>query len=129
MAQAQSFVTNQNLAAPMPELPADTQATKETMALYKNLKKLAAAGKTLFGHQDDLAYGVGWKYESGRSDIKSVTGEYPAIYGWELGNLEHDLSYNLDSVPFDAMKGFIKEAYGRGSVITISWHMDNPVNN
>ena len=108
--------------------PADKQATKETIALYRNLKRMAAAGKTLFGHQDDLAYGVGWKYEPGRSDVKEASGDYPAIYGWELGNLEHDLAYNLDSVPFDKMKGFIKEAYNRGSVITISWHMDNPVN-
>ena len=31
----------------------------------------------MFGHQDDLAYGVNWKYEDGRSDIKDVTGDYP----------------------------------------------------
>jgi mannan endo-1,4-beta-mannosidase len=37
----------------------------------------------MFGHQDDLAYGVGWKYEPGRSDIKDVTGDYPAVYGFE----------------------------------------------
>ncbi len=122
-AQINTSVTNKN-----DDAPADKQATKETVALYKHLKKMAAAGKTLFGHQDDLAYGVGWKYEPGRSDTKEATGDYPAIYGWELGNLENDLAENLDSVPFDKMKGFIKEAYGRGSIVTISWHFDNPVN-
>ena len=47
----------------------DQQATAETKALYKNLYSLI--GKNiLFGHQDDLAYGVGWKYQPGRSDVK-----------------------------------------------------------
>jgi len=82
----------------------------------------------MFGHQDDLAYGVGWKYVDGRSDVKDVVGDYPAVYGWELGNIEHDLPYDLDSVPFDKMRNYIKEAFERSGVITISWHADNPWN-
>jgi hypothetical protein len=108
------------------DLPADKKATKETIALYHNLKKLLNEG-IMFGHQDDLAYGVGWKYEPGRSDIKDVTGDYPAVYGFELGRLEMDQPVNLDSVPFDKMKSFIREAYDRGGVITLSWHLNNPV--
>ena len=72
------------LGSAQPELPIDRLATKETVNLYRNLKKLLDKG-ILFGHQDDLAYGVGWQYEEGRSDIKDVTGDYPAVYGWELG--------------------------------------------
>jgi len=106
--------------------PADKKATKETIALYDNLKKLLNKG-FMFGHQDDLAYGVGWKYEDGRSDIKDVTGDYPAVYGWELGHLEIDKPVNLDSVPFDKMQQLIKQGYGRGAVITISWHLNNPL--
>jgi len=108
------------------ELPTDKNATKETIALYNNLKKLLNKG-IMFGHQDALAYGVGWKYEPGRSDIKDVTGDYPAVYGFELGRLEIDQPVNLDSVPFDKMKGFIRSAYDRGGVITISWHLNNPL--
>ena len=107
-------------------MPADKQATKETANLYRNLKRLAAKG-FMFGHQDDLAYGVGWKYESGRSDIKDVTGDYPAVYGWELGRLEIDQPVNLDSVPFKKMQQLIKDGYNRGAVITISWHLNNPL--
>src|SRR5215216_7568366 len=106
--------------------PSDKQATKETIALYKNLKKLLNKG-FMFGHQDDLAYGVNWKYEDGRSDIKDVTGDYPAVYGWELGRLEIDQPVNIDSVPFDKMKEFIQKAYSWGGVITISWHLNNPL--
>jgi beta-mannanase len=108
------------------DFPADKKATKETAALYRNLKKLLSEG-IMFGHQDDLAYGVGWKYERGRSDIKDVTGDYPAVYGFELGRLEIDQPVNLDSVPFDKMKSFIREAYNRGGVITLSWHLNNPL--
>lgn len=105
---------------------ADKNATKETQHLFANLKTLLNKG-IMVGHQDDLAYGVGWKYEAGRSDIKDVTGEYPAVYGWELGRLEIDSPVNLDGVPFDKMKQFIKEGYQRGGVITISWHLNSPL--
>lgn len=108
------------------DLPADKQATKETINLYHNLKKLKDKG-IMFGHQDDLAYGYNWKYEKGRSDIKDVTGDYPAVYGWELGRIEIDQPVNLDSVPFDKMKQFICDGYERGAVITISWHLNNPL--
>ena len=37
-------------------LPIDKKATKETVNLYNNLKKLLDKG-IMFGHQDALAYG------------------------------------------------------------------------
>lgn len=107
-------------------IPVDKKATRETVSLYNNLRKISKTG-FLFGHQDDLAYGVNWKYEPGRSDIKDVTGEYPAIYGWELGHLEVDSTQNLDKVPFSKIKEYIREGYDRGGVITISWHFNNPL--
>jgi Glycosyl hydrolase family 26 len=117
------------ISSPSPaqnDLPSDKNATKETVNLYHNLKSLFEKG-ILFGHQDDLAYGVNWKYQAGRSDIKDVAGDYPAVYGWELGRIEIDNPVNLDSVPFDRMHDFIKEGYERGGVITISWHLNNPL--
>jgi mannan endo-1,4-beta-mannosidase len=108
-------------------LPSDKRASKETVNLYKNLKRVLNKG-VLFGHQDDLAYGVGWKYVAGKSDVKEVVGDYPAVYGWELGNIEHDLPCNLDSVPFDKMRNYIQQGFERGGIITISWHADNPLN-
>lgn len=104
----------------------DKNATPETVNLYQNLILLQEKG-FLFGHQDDLAYGVKWRYEDGRSDIKDVTGDYPALYGWDLGGIEHQKSNNIDGVPFKKMKNWIKEIYDRGGVSTISWHMDNPL--
>jgi hypothetical protein len=107
--------------------PSDKLATPETKNLFNSLIRLQQKG-VMFGHQDDLAYGVGWKYVEGKSDVKDASGDYPAVYGWELGNIEHKLPVDLDSVPFDRMRKFIRQGYERGAVITISWHADNPLN-
>ncbi|RZK50652.1 MAG: beta-mannosidase [Pedobacter sp.] len=104
----------------------NAKASPETKNLYKNLFKIQE-DKTLFGHQDALAYGVGWKYEQGRSDIKSLTDDLPGIYGWDLGGIEHARDKNLDGVPFAKMREYIQGAYQRGAVITLSWHWDNPL--
>jgi hypothetical protein len=108
------------------DLPVDKSASPATVRLYHHLKALSGKG-FLFGHQDDLAYGVGWKYIPGRSDIKDVTGDYPALYGWELGRIELDHVVNIDSVPFDSMKQYIRTGYRRGGVMTVSWHLNNPL--
>ncbi len=104
----------------------DKNATQETVLLYKNLFKLQDKGY-MFGHQDDLAYGVNWRYEEGRSDVKDVTGDYPAVYGWDIGRIENKAEKNLDGVPFDKMREFIKQVYDRGGVNTVSWHVNNPL--
>ena len=103
----------------------DKKSTKNTVTLYKNLQKTIDKG-VLFGHQDDLAYGVNWKYEENRSDITDVTGDYPAVYGWDIAGIENDNPKNIDGVPFDKMKEYIKAANERGGISTISWHFDNP---
>ncbi|WBV53658.1 glycoside hydrolase family 26 protein [Chryseobacterium gambrini] len=104
----------------------DEKATQETQNLYQNLAKAQRKGYFI-GHQDDLAYGVYWKYQQGRSDVKEVVKDHPAVYGWELGNLELGKTENLDGVPFSKIKEFIKEGYRRGGIITISWHSNNPI--
>jgi len=104
----------------------DQNATEQTHALFVNMERIRH-DHILFGHQDDLAYGVHWINEPGRSDVLEVTGSYPALYGWELGHIEHGAEMNLDNVDFEQMKGWIREGYGRGGVITLSWHPDNPL--
>jgi len=104
---------------------ADPEASRETRALLLNLKTISDNG-ILFGHQDDLAYGVMWKEEEGRSDVMEVSGAYPALFGWDLSKLGQR-SFNIDTVDFDRMKKWIIQAYDMGGVNTISWHLDNPV--
>lgn len=105
--------------------PADKQATPAVHKLYNQMHALLNKG-VLFGHQDDLAYGVGWKYQHGRSDVKDVCGDYPAVYGWDLGRLELGSPDNLDGVPFDSMRSYIRAVYKRGGINTLSWHLHNP---
>ena len=107
---------------------ADPRATAETRALFANLKALSATN-VLFGHHDDLAYGVNWRGEPGRSDVREVAGAYPAVYGWDVARL---FKRGQPDVPDPAsaaqLRRWILEGYGRGGVITLAWHMPNPVN-
>jgi mannan endo-1,4-beta-mannosidase len=104
----------------------DKNATKRTRKLYANMVKMVNDSSIMFGHQDDLAYGIGWKYVKGASDVHSTLGEYPSVFGWDLGLIELDSTHDLDGVPFDKMRGFIKDAYKMGAISTLSWHLRNP---
>lgn len=104
--------------------PIDPQATPETVALFQRLRAQSSKG-VLYGHQDTSAYGVGWRGDKNRSDIKDVCGDWPAVYGWDLGDIHK--SVNLDGVRFEAMTRLIIEADARGGINTLSLHLDNPV--
>jgi hypothetical protein len=106
-------------------LPTDPNATSETVSLYQTMLQLQTQG-LMFGHQDDMPYGNGWWYEEGRSDVKDVCGDYPAVYGWELGHLELGDAYSLDSVYFSKIQEGVRTVYQRGGINTISWHLRNP---
>lgn len=106
----------------------DKSASPEVIELYRNLKKNSKTG-FMFGHQDAFSYGMGWKYEQqpGKCDVFDITGDYPGIFGWDLGHLEADLEANLDSVNFKSLRSNIVKAYELGAVNTVSWHPFNPV--
>lgn len=109
----------------------DKKATSETRALYKNLFALRDIG-TMIGHQDALAYGLNenktrWVGDPSKSDIKTLTGEHPAVVGHDLGHLELKHDKNLDEVPFEQMKKSIQSVYAYGGINTISWHPNNPL--
>ena len=105
---------------------AESGRTQRTENLLANLREISANGY-LVGHQDDPVYGVGWVGDSCRSDVKSVCNDYPAVIGFDLGHLELGDSLNLDGVPFDRMKQEIIRQYDRGGMVTLSWHLDNPL--
>lgn len=94
--------------------------------LKHRLERLSEKG-IMFGHQDDPFYGLDWAYETDRSDIKDVCGDWPAVMGFELGGIEMGDAKNLDSVPFTRMHDEIIRHYERGGIVTISWHPRNPL--
>lgn len=106
--------------------------TKEATKTMSVLKKAARRKTPYFGHQDALMYGQNWQlkerdtiYE--KSDVYDVCGKYPYILGLDLGRIEKGQERNIDNCLFRQMKGAAIAHHKRGGIVTISWHMDNPV--
>jgi mannan endo-1,4-beta-mannosidase len=96
-----------------------------TVQQVKNLLTEVSGNNILFGHQDDLAYGIDWKFIPGESDVKRITGNYPAVFGWDLGNIGN--KNNIDGVPFDSIRSYIIRVNELGGINTVSWHTCNPL--
>jgi mannan endo-1,4-beta-mannosidase len=111
-----------NFYYPPKEQTADSLLTPETRALWINLKQLQGKG-ILFGQQDATLSGVDWKNLPDKSDIRDVTGTYPALYGWEISGAGNKA--NIDSVPFDLISRRIIETFNRGGINTVTWHLNN----
>lgn len=100
--------------------------TAETESLLASLKTMPEHG-FMFGHHDDPLYGIGWEGDEGRSDVKSVCGDYPAVMSFDLGHIELGHDKSLDKISFDKIRKEIIAQYHRGGMSTISWHLDNPL--
>lgn len=103
---------------------ADKNATAETKALYANLWKVQGEG-FMFGHHDGLLYGRDWISESGRSDVKEVCGDYPAVYSIDFAEVMDDRSAS-DGLNADRRRTIL-EARKRGEVIMANCHLNNPL--
>ena len=106
--------------------PADPNATPEAVDLFNRLHKLQEKG-VMYGHQDDLMYGHFWWYEQGRSDVKEAVGDFPAVAGFELGEIETGRERSLDSVSFKQITEQVKFFHKLNGIITVSWHVINPI--
>jgi len=118
-------LTTQNVVNYM----ADKNATKETAALFYNLKKLAET-KVAIGQQD--AFLSFYKDAGGESDIKKTTGNDPAIIGSDLSFVTDIRNDGTSSNWFyqEEVKAAtqIKNAYVKGIINTLSWHLRGPKN-
>lgn len=114
--------------------PADPDATPEAKQLFERLQKIQKKG-TMFGHQDDLVTGSSWNLvpgssvlgQLGNSDTKDAVGDYPGVVGFELGELELGQDHSLDNVYFDIIRDRAKWFHEQGGIITVSWHVVNPI--
>lgn len=112
--------------------PKAQTATSPAEGLLSRLKADVEAGKIMYGHQDDLMYGHSWKLEDAasefvRSDVHGACGQYPAVYGMDLGGIELGWEANLDKNDFDNMRASAVAHHERGGVVTFSWHPRNPL--
>ncbi len=111
---------------------ADKKATEQTAALFYQLKKLSKT-KILFGHQDATKRGVGWANEEGRayqpekSDVKEVTGAFPAVYGWDFNFIAGNATGAWFNYENKVSHDLTVDAYNRGGINTYCWHYQNPV--
>lgn len=102
----------------------DKSATKETKALYQNLKTISKK-HVLFGHQHALEYGHGWSNEENRSDVKSVAGSHPAVIGIDFSGFSGHSKEEIEKTT-SALKKNVIATYERGGITTVSWHFMNP---
>ena len=105
----------------------DSGRTLRTEQLLNHLIAYGDSTVYLFGHHDDTVYGIGWDGDEDRSDVKSVCNDYPALLSFDLGHIELGDSVNLDGVPFNRIRQEIIKHFDRGGMVTLSWHLDNPL--
>ena len=86
------------------------------MRLADRLTSLQKRGY-MAGHQDDPFYGPTWEWEYGRSDIRDLVGDYPAVMGFDLGGIEMGDAKNLDSVPFLRIREQLVAHVERGGIL------------
>ncbi len=111
-----------------PLLGHDVAATaRASQALRAKLSKLASEPRFALGHEDTTAYGVGWAGKKDYSDVKGVCGSHVAVFGWDVFGIEHGDAHNGDGVYFETMRDRITSAYESGGIVTISWHVHNPI--
>ncbi|MDA6068502.1 glycoside hydrolase family 26 protein [Flavobacterium sp. AC] len=116
-------LTTQNVTTYM----VDANATKETVALFYNLKKLAKT-KVAIGQQD--AFNSYYQDNGGDSDIKKNTGYDPALLGLDFMFITDKNNNNQADNWFyqqeEKMVNDVKAAYAKGMINTFCWHLREP---
>jgi mannan endo-1,4-beta-mannosidase len=82
--------------------------------LYANLWLIHERG-AMFGHHDFPSYGIGWRGDKGRSDVKDVVGDHPAVYSLDMHGIN------------ERKIEFVKEVYRAGGISMLVWHQNNPL--
>lgn len=108
---------------------ADKNADLQTKILFERIREIPAKG-IAFGQQDATMYGINWKPKTAtsklKSDIQDVSGKMPAVHGYDLGHIELESDFNLDTVSFALIKNHVQKLHEKGAILTFSWHLDNP---
>lgn len=107
----------------------DANASKETIALFYNLKILAKT-KVAIGQQD--AFNSFYQDAAGDSDIKKNTGFDPAVLGSDFMFITDKNNNNQADNWFYQQElkitNDVKIAYAKGMINTFSWHLREPNN-
>jgi mannan endo-1,4-beta-mannosidase len=100
--------------------PIDQFATVETRNLMQNLVIQSAKG-FIFGHQNAEKEGRGWLMD-GTPDVYQVSGKHSGVVGFDFKDVAQ-----WEDKYYDFYLKKMKKVYDRGGVVTMSWHMYNPL--
>src|SRR5690349_17198111 len=107
----------------------DADATAETRSLFAYLRDVRGEG-ILFGHQHTTSYGLTFDTDDGaHSDVKSATGDMPAVFGWDTLIIQGDerpgQQSNTAAQNVAILADSIEKADAAGGISTLSSHMEN----
>src|SRR6478752_1858713 len=102
----------------------DPDASPQTRSLFSYLDDVRGDG-ILFGHQHTTSYGLTFSGADGtRSDVKNVTGDYPAVFGWDTLILQGDeapgVATNTAAQNAVLLDDYIAKADALGGINTLS---------
>lgn len=100
---------------------------QEKNVLLNSLFASAERG-VMFGHHDDVIYGEDWLDGVGvNSDIYELCGLYPKVLSLDLSPIETGSVSYTRHCTFLQQRQCIIEHYKRGGIVTLSWHLYNPL--
>lgn len=106
---------------------ADNNASGEALSLYSYMKAISNSGKVIFGQQNGNDEHVS-KRDNVTSDVKDITGSFPAIVGIDTLAIAGDSKINRGSNTKETLEYAVergKEAIADGAIITLSMHAPN----
>jgi mannan endo-1,4-beta-mannosidase len=109
-----------------PNTFADKNLNKEAKNLYNKLINITQKG-IAFGQQQPFGTGNNFPVINKlENDFFEVTGDHPAIAGFDLELIGLQLEGNFLDAFINQFTEKVIEAHKNGSIITISWHYVNP---
>ncbi|GEM_PF-5026450 len=114
-------------AFPAQHGPSDPNASPQAWQLWGRLAALGQRDQFAFGQQNANVYGIGWNSDgnsnTNRSDIKTVTGVHPAVFGFNpLETSGYPAGLNWLS-PAE-LKNRIKDAHRWGGIVTLYFPLE-----
>ncbi len=102
--------------------------TTRTENLRRNLMAYEDRG-VMLGQMYATAEGIGWQGDSCRSDLNEVTGDNPAVVGYELAGIESGTKQNADGIDTALIRRTAIEFMRRQGLAIMLWTAPNPGGN
>ena len=102
-----------------------TGLTTRTENLQSNLLSFEEHGAML-GQMYATAEGIGWQGDSCHSDLHEVTGDDPAVTGYELAGIESGKARNTDGIDTTLIRRTAIDFIHRQGLAIMLWTVPNP---